>query len=62
MKRDYNKVVDGEVYGRVSTNKWGSECQFYICSLEEAEEMDDEEFEEAAFEALIESGMMEWCY
>lgn len=62
LKRRYWKIEYGCVMGRVSTDLVGSECEFEICALEDAEEMTDEELEEVALCALYESGMMEWGY
>lgn len=62
MRREYYKIEDGEVIGFVSTDKVGSHCEFTICSVEEAEEMDNDEFEQCAQEAMWGSGMMEWGY
>lgn len=61
-QREYACIEDGMVMGEVSTDKVGSSCTFEICSVEEAEEMNDRDFEEFAQQALYESGMMSWSY
>ena len=55
-------VSEGVVWGFVETNKVGSLCRFAICSVEEWEELDYEDAEQVAKEALYESGVFEWGY
>lgn len=55
-------VEDGSVMGYVRTHVHGSTCTFEICSIEEWEEMTEKEAEEAALQAMFESGEMEWWY
>lgn len=54
------KIIDGEIYGYVRTDKMDSECEFVICSVEIWKEMTEEQAEKYARDALFESGMMEW--
>ena len=56
------KIEDGFVIGYASTQKVGSECTFEICSVEEWEELSEEEAEKLAQEAMYESGVMDWGY
>ncbi len=55
-------VEEGTIFGYVSTDIVGSQCEFPICSVEEWVEMSVEDAEKAAKEALYESGVMEWGY
>ena len=55
-------VKDGTVYGTVSTNKVGSECEFPICSLEDWYDMTDFEVDDVALEAMWESGKIHLSY
>ena len=48
--------------GHVRTDKVGSKCYFVIATVEEWEDMDDEEAEQVARDAMYESGLMEWGY
>lgn len=61
-KRDYYKIEDGMVIGYVETCFVGSKAEFEICSLEDAEDMSNEEFEQCAEDAMYESGKLEWGY
>ena len=63
MKIEAHTIVeDDTVMGKVSTNIIGSECTFPICSVEEWEELSEEEAEKLAMECLWESGMIDWSY
>jgi hypothetical protein len=55
-------IEDGDVMGTVKTNRVGSECKFSICSVEEWEELSDEEAQKLATQALFESGQIEYWY
>jgi len=59
---DSTTIEDGQVMGYVRTYTVGSECTFTICSVEDWEEMTDEEAEVVALDALYGSGAMEWDY
>lgn len=53
------KIIDGDVYGAVSTNKVGSRCIFPVCSVEEWEELSDEASQKMLLDAAFESGQVE---
>lgn len=55
-------VREGTVYGHVRTMMVGSKMEFPICTVEEWKEMDADEAEQAAREAMWESGNVEWGY
>lgn len=57
-----NTVEDGLIIGFVRTSIVGSTAEFEICTVEEWEEMTEEEAEETATTALYESGVFEWWY
>jgi len=59
---EYTVIEEGFVMGYVSTNMHGSKCTFPICSVEDWEELSEEEAEAFANDALHESGMLEWGY
>jgi hypothetical protein len=46
-------------YGEVSTKKVGSECEFFICSKSEWDEMTEKEQEQALIDAMWESGLID---
>lgn len=53
------EVRDGTVIGHVRTNVVGSECDFEVCSVEQWEEMSEDEAEKALQDAAFESGYVE---
>jgi len=56
------QIEDGYIMGTVRTNTVGSECTFPICSVEEWEQLTQEEAHEMALDMLFESGQMEFWY
>lgn len=55
-------IEDGMVMGHVSTNLVNSTCYFAICTVEEWEELTEDEADKMAQDALWESGQVEWGY
>jgi hypothetical protein len=52
-------IEDGMVVGGVSTNKTYSECTFVVASVEEWEDMTQEQADEALADAAFDSGSVE---
>lgn len=50
------RIEEGWVMGEVSTNKHGSKCTFPVCTVEEYEEMTEEELLKRLEETMWESG------
>ena len=59
---DETEIDEGMVMGFVKTDVVGSRCHFAICSVDEWEDMSEEEAEKAVTIALYESGVMEYGY
>ncbi len=52
-------IEEGYVMGTVSTNRYGSECTFSVCTVEEYDKMTEDESLKALEQAMWESGYCE---
>lgn len=53
------KVRGGMVIVTVSTRKTGSKCEFEICEVEQWSELTEAEQDKLAFEAMLDSGVLD---
>ena len=59
MKVEDLKIEDGQVLGIVKTNTVGSECEFFVCSVQEYNAMNEDQRNKALVQAMWESGYVD---